>query len=161
MVFTITEKQIPQPEEVYTRLAAALGSAEVQFHPEAASSAKLLAILQEVITANSMISIDLEDVEKLLAHARYIHVVDWADTCKELTQLTAEAVQFLKAAVCDTASYDLLFCQQSLAEFEFSTLSDCIDILDSLGRENCTIITGDMGIGSNNRVFLARISHGA
>lgn len=157
MAFTITEKPAPQPEEVYTRLAAALGSTEVQFHPAADTRTKLLAILQEVITADSMISIDLEDVESLLANARRIHAVDLADSCKEITQLTAEAVKFLKAAVCDTASYDLLFCQQSLAEFEFSTLSDCIDILGSLGRENRTIITGDMGIGSKNRVLLVWI----
>lgn len=154
MAFTITETQTPQPEEVRARLTAALDSAEVYFHPESACHAKLVEILQEVITADSMISIDLTDVENLLRDARRTHVVDWADSCKELTQLTAEAVKFLKAAVCDTASYDLLFCQQSLAEFEFSIFSDCIDILGSLGRENSTIITGDMGIGSKNRVLL-------
>lgn len=58
MAFTITETQTPQPKEVRARLTAALGSAEVYFHPESACHAKLVVILQEVITADSMISID-------------------------------------------------------------------------------------------------------
>ena len=42
MAFQTTDHQTPQPEELQARLSAALGSAEVHFHPEAAPVGRLI-----------------------------------------------------------------------------------------------------------------------
>jgi len=154
MTFTITEKQTPQPEDVHARLGAVLGSTEVHFHPEPASKERLLEVLQEVITAEGALSIDLDDVESLLKGAQSIHVMDWSDNTKDLTQLTAEAVKMLQAKIKAGVHQDILLALQSKTELEIATLSDCMGIVDPLGNDDSIILTGDMSTEKSNRVLL-------
>lgn len=159
MSFTITETQVAHPEDIHTRLKEALGSATVSFYPKAADKLKLVENIQEIITGESTISIELEDVESLLKDAQSIHVVDWADDSKNLTQLTTEAVDLLKPQLNQNASFDLLLILQSEEDLEIRTFSDCIDIVQPLGQEDTTLITGDMNTGRPNRVFLLMACH--
>lgn len=154
MTFTLTEAPEFQPEELQARFNAALGSAEIHFLSEAGSREQLLDSLQAAVVGGSTLNLAPEDIECVLQDTQRFVVVELADANQPLTQLTAQAVDLLKAEVSATCQRDLLICLQASEELELETLDNCIQAVEPLTQEDSTVIFAEMGVAPANRVLL-------